>query len=227
MIACSSAGQTIGWSPRGYVLSHSVGSAKSMAHLTPCLLRTTYVISTCTCANGCICDMLTLKRHLTWPAWDALVERAKQLGMHGAFLDSLQQIFDIINLAVCVNGVRGEQFKAYRGTKQGSTLSPLCFGMFIEQLHELITMQLPGAGPMIDGMRVPGIMYADDVKLIAVSDPAELQQLLDVLHLFCTLFGMEVNRIPHNKPDSTIRHLASSWSEYQNACILQARCVMA
>jgi len=118
---------------------------------------------------------------------DAMMDRAKQLGMHGAFLDALQQIFDNISLAVCVNGIRGEQFKTYRGTKQGSTLSPLCFGMFIEQLHELITMQLPGAGPVVDDMRVPDIMYADDVKLIAVHSPAELQQLLDVLHLFCTL----------------------------------------
>jgi hypothetical protein len=39
-------------------------------------------------------------------------------------------------------------------------------------------------------------MYADDVKLIA-GDPDQLQQLLDVLHLFCTLFDMEVNVSPH------------------------------
>jgi hypothetical protein len=42
-------------------------------------------------------------------------------------------------------------------------------------------MRVPGAGPFIGGMRVPD--YADDVKLMD-SDPDQLQQLLDVLHLF-------------------------------------------
>lgn len=141
---------------------------------------------------------------------DAMINRAKQLGMHGKFLAALQQIFDNISLAVCVNGVRGEQFKTYKGTKQGSTLSPLCFGIFIEQLHELITMQLPGAGPLVDGMRVPDIMYADDVKLIATSCPAELQHLLDVLHLFCTLFDMEVNLSPQKTCILVLRRAGSS-----------------
>jgi hypothetical protein len=57
-------------------------------------------------------------------------------------------------------------------------------GLFIEQLHELISMQLPGAGPVIGDIRVLDIFYADDVKLLAVQDAAALQQLLDVLHLF-------------------------------------------
>jgi hypothetical protein len=49
---------------------------------------------------------------------------------------------------------------------------------------------------MVDGLRIPDIMYADDAKLIAAS-PAELQALLNVLHLFCTLFDMQVNVSPH------------------------------
>ena len=102
-------------------------------------------------------------------------------------------------LSVYVNGCVGDRFRTYRGTKQGSELSPLLFGLFIEQLHELIAMKLPGAGPLIGDMRVPEIMYADDVKLLAVNDPKALQQLLDVLHLFCRLFDMEVNLKPHAK----------------------------
>jgi hypothetical protein len=39
-------------------------------------------------------------------------------------------------------------------------------------------------------------MYADDIKLLA-GDPDQLQQLLDELHLFCTLFDMQVNVSPH------------------------------
>jgi hypothetical protein len=35
-------------------------------------------------------------------------------------------------------------------------------------------------------------MYADDVTLVS-SDPVEVQQLLDVLYVFCRIFDMEVN----------------------------------
>lgn len=128
---------------------------------------------------------------------DGMLARAQQLGIHGPFLQALSKSMENIYMAVCVNGELGEPFATHRGTKQGSELSPLLFGMFIEQLHELIEMQLPGAGPVIDGLHVPDIIYADDVKLMAVNDPAALQQLLDVLHLFCCLFDMEVNLKPH------------------------------
>ena len=57
-------------------------------------------------------------------------------------------------------------------------------------------MQLPGAGPVLYDIKIPDIMYADDVKLLACS-ALELQQLLDVLDLFCTLFDMQVNVSPH------------------------------
>ena len=130
---------------------------------------------------------------------DGMVVRAEQLGIHGPFLAALRKSMDNAYLSVYVNGCVGDRFRTYRGTKQGSELSPLLFGLFIEQLHELIAMKLPGAGPLIGDMRVPEIMYADDVKLLAVNDPKALQELLDVLHLFCLLFDMEVNLKPHKR----------------------------
>jgi hypothetical protein len=124
-----------------------------------------------------------------------ILARARQLGMHGVFLRGLEKWLLNSHLSVCVKGVQGEAFATHRGTKQGGRLSPLCFGLFVEQLHELIAMRAPGAGPYVGNMQVPDIMYADDIKLMA-SNPDHLQQLLDVLHLFCTLFDMQVNVSP-------------------------------
>ena len=78
------------------------------------------------------------------------------------------------------------------GTKQGGEFSPSLFGIFIEQLHELLSTDTQGKGPIIGSLHVPDLMYADDVGLFANS-PADLQALLDTLHLFCKLFGMKVN----------------------------------
>jgi hypothetical protein len=65
-------------------------------------------------------------------------------------------------------------------------------------VHELINVQLPGAGPVIGDIHVPDIFYADDVNLLAVQDATASQQLLDVVHRFCQLFNdMELNLKPH------------------------------
>jgi exonuclease III len=125
---------------------------------------------------------------------DVMIARCKQLGVHGQFLDTLVLLYDKVQQQVCIGGEMGRLFETYVGTKQGSELSPLLFGMFIDMLHELIQMQVPGAGPLLEHMRVPDISYADDVTLIAYDDHAQAQRLLDCLSIFCAIFQMEVNQ---------------------------------
>ena len=127
---------------------------------------------------------------------DLLLERCRELGIHGEFLALLVKMYDRISCRVAVDGTLGDPIHTTTGTKQGSELSPLLFGLFIELLHDMIKLKLPGAGPVLGSLRVPDIMYADDVTLIS-SDPVEVQQLLDVLSVFCRIFDMEVNLAPH------------------------------
>lgn len=122
-----------------------------------------------------------------------LLARCRRLGMHGAYVDLIARTYEHVRLAVSANGQRGATFDTHCGTKQGSELSPLMFGWFIEQLHELIVWQHPTAGPVMDGMHVPDIMYADDVSMLALEDPEQMQSLLDALRTFSTLFGIRVN----------------------------------
>ena len=121
-----------------------------------------------------------------------MLERCRALGMHGPFLGAVTAMYDNILMAVKAQGSLGPTFATTQGTKQGGELSPLLFGFFIEQLHELLLQQCPGMGPVIGGMRVPDILYADDVVCMS-TDPAHVQQFLEALELFCTLFGMRVN----------------------------------
>jgi hypothetical protein len=125
---------------------------------------------------------------------DVMIARCQQLGVHGQFLDTLVLLYDKVQQQVCIGGDVGRLFDTYVGTKQGSELSPLLFGMFIDILHELIQMQVPGAGPMLEQLRVPDISYADDVSLIAYDDPLQAHHLLDCLSIFCAIFKMEVNQ---------------------------------
>jgi hypothetical protein len=63
---------------------------------------------------------------------DLLLERCRKLGVHGPFLDMLVALYDRVCCQVAVNGELGEAFPTASGTKQGSELSPLLFGLFIE-----------------------------------------------------------------------------------------------
>ncbi len=114
---------------------------------------------------------------------DVLLERCRNLGIHGPFLQALCMLYDKVLMQVKVNGRLGEAFDTYVGTEQGSELSPLLFGIFMDLLHELLKLQVPGAGPVLGNINVSNIMYADDVTLISKS-PAQLQQLLECLSLF-------------------------------------------
>jgi hypothetical protein len=68
---------------------------------------------------------------------------------------------------VSVGGDVGQLSDTYLGTKQGS---PLLFGLFMDVLHELILLEVLGAGPVFVVRNLQAlldIIYADNVALIA------------------------------------------------------------
>jgi hypothetical protein len=71
---------------------------------------------------------------------ELLLERCKRLGIQGLFMDALVALYDNVLLRVSVNGDVGPSFSTHVGTKQGSELSPLLFGLFIELLHEMLRL---------------------------------------------------------------------------------------
>lgn len=126
---------------------------------------------------------------------DLLLERCCELGLQGPFLAALAALYDRVLLQVSVAGEEGQPFESHAGTKQGSVLSPLLFGLFVELLHDMLRQHAAGVGPVLAGLQVPDILYADDGALVAES-PEGCQALLDVLAFFCRLFGMRINLAP-------------------------------
>jgi hypothetical protein len=47
-----------------------------------------------------------------------LLERCKQLGIHGRFLSLLERLYETIQMQVVVNGKLGEPIETCLGTKQ-------------------------------------------------------------------------------------------------------------
>lgn len=87
---------------------------------------------------------------------------------------------------------RGPSIASTCGVKQGDPLSPLLFGLFIDEFESWLQERLPAVGVKMGSKLVQMLLYADDMVLMATS-PEQLQQQLDLLHEFCVSQGMEVN----------------------------------
>ena len=123
---------------------------------------------------------------------EILVKVWRSVGISGVFLDALCKLYEDIRMVVKLHGQLSEPVQTGRGTKQGCELSPLYFGLFIERLRPLLAGQCPGAGPMIGSLRLPEILFADDLTLLSYVKE-HMQQLLNALAVFCVLFKMRVN----------------------------------
>ena len=127
-----------------------------------------------------VCDRECLSR-----VWESM-------GISGPFLEALRALYMEITMLVKVKSRLSPPIATTRGTKQGSELSPLIFGLFIERLRPLLAHRCPGMGPLLGNLRVPEQFYADDVQL-ATERPEDMQCLLDALEIFCHMFKMALN----------------------------------
>ena len=86
----------------------------------------------------------------------------------------------------------GDAIPSTCGVNQGEALSPLIFGLFIDEFESWLRQRLPNMGVQLGRKLVQMLVYADDVVLLT-HNPIELQQMLDFLNQFLVAKGMEVN----------------------------------
>ncbi|MFN7883799.1 MAG: RNA-directed DNA polymerase, partial [bacterium] len=124
---------------------------------------------------------------------DLLWHALQGLGVHGAFLRSLQCMYANVGMRVKLEGRLGRIFAAPLGVRQGDPLSPLLFGLYIDRFEQFVLQECPLLGiELTDTQIVSLLLYADDLVLMAQS-PEDLQVLLDVLHRFAVANHLTVN----------------------------------
>jgi hypothetical protein len=123
---------------------------------------------------------------------DFLMERLAKLGVHGNMLQAVMQMYWSVPLVPKLDGQFGPAIDSTCGVKQGDPLSPLLFGLFIDEFEGWLREKLPEAGVTMGDKLVQMLLYADDMALLAPTAEI-LQQQLDLLHQFCVAREMEVN----------------------------------
>ncbi len=112
------------------------------------------------------------------------------VGVNGKLLGAVKSLYASISSCVRVNGLKTEWFDVHTGLRQGCSLSPQLFNMFINDLA--MNIKALGKGIELENELESILLYADDIVLLAANE-ADLQFMLDMLHEWCDRNSMVLN----------------------------------
>ena len=122
---------------------------------------------------------------------DMLLYKLSQIGIAGRTYGSIKAMYR--NPVSCVNigQFLTDWFPISLGVRQGDSLSPTLFAIFINDLATEVKEAKQGIYIDTD-YHLPILLYADDVVLIAPSH-TNMQNMLDIVTSWCRRWGMSVN----------------------------------
>jgi hypothetical protein len=98
--------------------------------------------------------------------------------------------YEKVKVKVRVNDVESGWFETKVGVRQGDTLSPLLFNIFINGIVEKV--KSTGFGARVGEEKVAILLFADDMVLLAESEE-ELRKLMKAVEEYCKEWHLEVN----------------------------------
>ena len=148
------------------------------------------------------CAFIDMKKAFDWVNRDLLMYKLlTQFGLQGKLYKAIKSIYSSSSACVRVNNSCSDWFDITAGVKQGDTLSPTLFAMF---LNDLATgVKGLGCGVKVDDTQICILLYADDIVLIA-PDENKLQVMLNFISDWCSKWRMVVNtektQVVHFRP---------------------------
>ena len=97
---------------------------------------------------------------------EALLRKLRCIGIKGRALAFIQSLYSTSEVVVRVGSHLSEPFPLKRGLRQGCPMSPVLFDIFINDILdglEEFGVEVPG----VDGRKLSGLMFADDVVILA------------------------------------------------------------
>ena len=121
---------------------------------------------------------------------DILWDKLERMGIGGQFLKSLQGIYSGDCVEAVVNGSTTRPVYLRRGLRQGCSLSPLLFALYISDIGREMTAS--PSGVEIGGLRVCALLFADDIALIARTS-LELKGLIKKVKNICNELKLQIS----------------------------------
>ena len=119
-----------------------------------------------------------------------LLHKLWESGLQGAVCNTIKVIYSSPVSCVNINGKLTDWFPARSGVRQGDSLSPILFALFINDLAQEINNSQHGV--KIENDYVNLLLYADDIAFIGPNHKAT-QEMLHIMTRSCRRWGMKVN----------------------------------
>ena len=111
-------------------------------------------------------------------------------GLGGRFLNVCRKLYTDVGARVRVGQTLSDRFEICEGLRQGCTLSPSLFSLFLMDLAT--ELESKGLGVKVRGMWMGACFFADDIVLLAESGH-ELQRMLNVAYSFAERWQLKFN----------------------------------
>ena len=119
-----------------------------------------------------------------------LFYKLEKMGLDPDILALIIAMYRRVVRRVIVDGLVSEEFVSFLGVPQGAVLSPLLYAFYVNSLHQFLREQ--GLGVWVTGIRVPLLLYADDIVLIGGSIEG-MQLMLAALSQFSNNWRFCIN----------------------------------
>jgi hypothetical protein len=111
-------------------------------------------------------------------------------GISCKIIKILQSMYNSAKLCVRASGSLTDYFDSYTGVKQGETISPLLFILFVNDLNDFMVNEAVDVFTL-DKLQIFLLLFADDTVFFSYTQEG-LQLLLNKLNQYCTEWGLTV-----------------------------------
>ena len=119
-----------------------------------------------------------------------LLYKLQNMGINGLFLQTLRNMYSKLSIRIKTDAGLTEPITSNVGVRQGDSLSPMLFNIFINDLPDIFVNDTDV--PNLQNSQIPCLMYADDLILLAQT-PEGLQSKLDSLNSYCKTWFLNIN----------------------------------
>ena len=138
-----------------------------------------------------LCTFVDFSKAFDYIVRDNIWYKLIKLGVRGNILNVIKSMYENVRSKVKLDGNLSEPFQCYLGVRQGESLSPFLFSMYLNDLED--EFYLKGAnGVDVNMFKLFILLYADDIILFANS-PEEMQNSLNILSNYCNRWKLKVN----------------------------------
>lgn len=125
--------------------------------------------------------------------WDFLYMVLDRFGFHETFVKTIQCPYYKPTARIKINGNFSNFFIFKRGCRQGCSISPLLFAIYLEPLSQWIKQNENIKGIIIEGDEQKIALFADDVLTYLMQPTVSLPALMSTVEDFGLLSGYKLN----------------------------------